>query len=92
MKRKEFENIHGLYVVRVNKMKARNAFNRGNTIFCTPVNFSLYSIWFKPFELNKYDETLDFDTLVNQIEFYNCNNESGTYLKYYIIAESERQV
>ena len=56
MKRKEFENIHGMYVVRV----------------------------------NKYDETLDFDTLVNQIEFYNCNSESGNYLKYYIIADSER--
>lgn len=90
MNKKEYECIHGTYVTRVNKMKARNAFNHGDTVYCLPVNYSLYSMWTKPFEINNRDDTLDFDILVNGIEFYNCNNESGTYLKYYIIADSER--
>lgn len=80
---------------RVNKTKARNLFNKGIDIHIIPCNAShtygsfvcnvthqqMHGMFWTTIS-NKQDYT--FDEIVNQMEYYNCNNEIGLYLCYYV--------
>lgn len=74
-------------LVRVDKSRARKAYNNGLNVYfipclCAPLNpwFSL-GIWQNK-DLDGQYET--FDKLVNAFENYNCNPETGRYTAYYL--------
>ncbi len=77
---------------RVNKTKARRLYNEGKTLYLVPnkCRFDFDGFWIPPYKINKIESfewqgvTKDFDKLINSFEYYNCNNELGTYTHFYI--------
>ena len=92
--RKEYQFIDGCYVTRRDKRTARKDYEKGYTIYIVPVNMTLQSMWHRPARIQKdfyLCETRTFDTVCNIISAYQCNNETGRYLKYYTVSDSERE-
>ena len=86
-------NYKGKKLVRINAKKARNILEHpkqfdGVTLYMLPINANPDSPWIDGF----FELTIDFDSMdavdnnryVNELVYYNCNNELGNYLKYYI--------
>ena len=64
---------------RINKREARNRFNKGEDIYIRPCKLNpvlTYSI------ISRLSG--NFDTAVDAFEYYNCNNETGTYASFYV--------
>ena len=57
-------------------------------IYATPVNMQIdYNIPYLhlfEIEISQYNDYYDYINIINEIIYYNCNNEVGNYLKYYI--------
>jgi hypothetical protein len=78
-------------LTKINKTKARRLFKEGIELIVVPSKMPLDSVWGCSFRVNKEDyirQNCDdtsnlFDRVMNQIEYYNCNNEMGNYLHYY---------
>lgn len=74
--------------IQVNKTTARKLIEDGYTIKLVPCNIRLKNLWFEPYYVS--DKTLKesdrtFDQMVNEYEYYNCNNpEMGRYPHYYL--------
>ena len=86
-------------LIRINAKKAKEIYTHpkkynGVTLYMLPVNANPESSWINGF----FELTMDFDSMdaidnynyINKLIYYNCNNELGNYLKYYI-EESEDQ-
>ena len=86
-------------LIRINAKKAHNILNHpkkynGVTLYMLPVNTNPDSPLIDGF----FELTMDFDSMdavdnnryINELIYYNCNDELGNYLKYYI-EESEDQ-
>lgn len=79
---------------RVNKAAARKVFKSGKIVFALPVNMRIDNMWMPPFrvyagehvqyEIDTYGLDGTFDRVLNAITYYNCNNETGKYLAYYV--------
>jgi hypothetical protein len=79
-------------LIKINKTKARNLFNKGQIIYLVPCKIypDFKGIWIKPIEISLekvknnpiYNHT--FDDLVNNFEYYNCIPELGKYTHFYI--------
>ena len=65
---------------------ARNLFNDGCTIYLQSSNMAFDNFWQKPIDINRsqlgYKET--FETICNNFRYYNCSNEQGNYIHYYV--------
>ena len=68
---------------KINKTQARKIFNNFGTIYLLPSNMSTESMWGFPYGINQETE-LTFDGAVNAFRYYNCNNELGRYVHYFI--------
>src|SRR5690606_35163506 len=75
---------------RIRKNVARKLFNEGKIIYLTPSNIMATdsSPWIKPYPINNRAGQ-NFDDIVNQYEFYNCNYELGYYTNFWISEEKE---
>ena len=77
----------GLTLKRINRQKARIAYNNGLDVLfipckCNPINHYInLGIWENKHLDGQYD---DFERLCNAFEAYNCNNETGRYIAFYI--------
>lgn len=69
-------------VTRVTKPVARKVFDQGGRVLVTTSNMNIQSLWCPLIVLN--GEGSDFEETVNATRYYNCNNEAGKYLKYFI--------
>ena len=76
---------------KVNKKQARKLFLQRYDIYLLPCKVNLQNMWIKPCIIsivnkeNGKARDVDFDKLVNEYEYYNCNyNELGKYASYYI--------
>ena len=78
---------------RIRKNVARKLFNEGRIIYLTPSNIVATdsSPWIKPYPINNRAGA-NFDDIVNQYEFYNCNYELGYYTNFWISEEKETTV
>ena len=98
MKYKKIE-YNNKELIRINARKAYDMLNHpkkydGVTLYMLPVNANPESPWINGF----FELTMDFNSMdaidnnkyINELVYYNCNNELGNYLKYYI-EESEAQ-
>lgn len=92
--KKEYQFIDGYYVTRRTKKVAEKDYNVGYTVYIVPVNMPFHSMWTAPSRIQKdyFDcEHRTFDSICNEIEYYQCNHETGRYLKYYTMSDSERE-
>ena len=78
--------IETKHFTRINKKQARNIFNNGGNVAITPWKLNPENNYCSPFTLNKnFTNFNSFDSACNYIEYYNCNNETGKYLAFYIM-------
>lgn len=92
MKYKEI-TYKGKKLIRINARKAHNILNNpetfnGVTLYMLPVNANPDSPLINGFFELTMDSVnmnaIDNELYVSKIVFYNCNNELGNYLKFYI--------
>ena len=76
----------GISWMRVNKRRARSAYNAGHTVRLAPSNMYPFGPWPVYAEINiKFGAS--FDDRINAFEYYNCSNKNGKYAAYYIRME-----
>lgn len=76
---------HGIHWQRVNKRKARRLFESNKTIMSCPHKMNPLGHWQVVTINNRLDdESISFDRLAMHNTWYNCNNETGNYLSYYV--------
>lgn len=68
---------------KIRKNTARKLYNMGKSILILPCKCHPGAMWLHGFEIRKTDPKNDFDRLINEFEYYNCNAETGTYTAYY---------
>ena len=88
----------GKELKRISRKKVNSIINKpskhqGLTIYILPVEANPESPWINGFfeiEIENiiYRDSIDYHNELSEIEFYNCNDELGKYLKYYIEADS----
>lgn len=71
-------------LIRVNKTVARKLYNLGFDVGLCPCKANPETPWglIGKFNRNGYYDC--FDSLVNAFTWYNCNNELGKYVAYYV--------
>ena len=67
--------------IRVGKKDARKYYKSGFKVFVLPCNVGLNSSWISPTILPK---SRDFDNIMNEYMYYNCNSELGYYPSFFI--------
>lgn len=72
---------------RISAQTAKKEFKKGTKIFILPSRIILGNKFITPFELRSEQ---DWDLQINAYKYYNCNNETGLGLSYYIIEEELR--
>ena len=75
---------------RIDKRKARKMYNAGQEVGIIPCKCNPASIWFNGFTMindPSQEETRDFDSYVNEFEYFNCNAEMGRYAAFYLYKE-----
>lgn len=68
-------------MIKINKREARKLFDKGKSFYmCGHKLRPEYSVFIKE---NARDEVLNFDILVRQFKYYNCDYERGYYPAFY---------
>ena len=67
---------------RISMTVARRLFNKGVEIYMLPSKVVIGSIWILPIGIHQ-DET-SFDAHVNAYRYYNCSDETGKRVHFYI--------
>ena len=82
-----------LNLVRINRKKAEDIYLHpkkydGVTLYMLPINANPESPWVNGFFTLTMDfyniDAVDNSNYINEIIYYNCNDELGNYLKFYI--------
>lgn len=83
---KEYYTYNGERVIRVNKKVARQMYNNGKQIWLIPDMMRLNNAWQSPCPISTKDNGGDreFDIRVNEFRYYNCDNERGRGVKYFV--------
>lgn len=72
---------------RIPRNKAKAAYNNGLDVLFIPVNCNPLSNYYN-LEIwenkNLEGQYSNFESLCNAFEYYNCNNETGKYIAFYI--------
>ena len=76
---------------KINKAQARKLYNNNVNVYILPCKVypNYNNAWIQPIKLNK-EECIDknyendFDKIINNFEFYNCNTNLGRYTSFYI--------
>ena len=72
-------------MVKIRKDTARKLFNDGKELIIIPCKCAPGGMWLTGFRICKNNlENADFDRLINEFEYYNCNAELGRYTSFYI--------
>ena len=73
---------------RVRKDVARRLNGEGKTIYLTPSNVAANdsNFWVNPYPIRSRDEN-NFDNIIGEFEYYNCNYELGYYTNFWINEE-----
>ena len=68
---------------RITKRTAERLYNAGQPVLFCPVNLIPGGPWGIGCTITK-DEGTTFEQVLNAFEYYNCNNEAGSYTAFYI--------
>lgn len=86
-----FSDRDGGTWVRVNKRRARSAYNAGHDVIITPVYVDPFNIWRPHAQISnkrQWGWDVTFDSIIGEYEYYNCNsNFVGRYPAYYVRTE-----
>lgn len=89
-KKIKYNNIN---LIRINRKKAENIYlhpkkYNGVTLYMLPINANPESPWINGFFTLTMDfynmDAVDNSNYINELVYYNCNDELGNYLKFYI--------
>lgn len=73
-----------LHLVRIDKRKARNLFNKGLEIYVVPSNLNPVLFGNKPFKIESSCNA-NFDQLVRSVKYFFCiNSQTGYFPSFYI--------
>lgn len=87
---KQMLNNITLNYTRINKSEARKLYNLGRPIVVLPCKANPNSPWFSNSTVTKESTDKDFDTLVNEFTYYNCNTaELGRRPAFYVLTINE---
>ena len=84
---------NGINLIRINRKKAENIYLHpkkydGVTLYMLPINANPESPWVDGFFTLTMDfynmDAVDNSNYINELVYYNCNDELGNYLKFYI--------
>lgn len=67
----------------VNIIRAKRLFNAGRTIYLHPCNMIVDNVWQNPIPIKK-QEGLRFESVVNNFSYYNCDNERGNRVLFFV--------
>ena len=81
--RSEVCDIGGEEYIRVNKKAARTAWYNGLGVVLMPSMVNPCGGWFNPTP-SFNDGSIDFDKMVNEFEYYNCNTGLGKTTKFFV--------
>lgn len=88
MQKEEYVVLNGKKFVRVNEAKARIKYNEGKTIYLIQDRMRLDIAWQSPCPVDNKGER-EFDAIVNEFKYYNCDSECGRGVKYFIADAEE---
>lgn len=72
-------------VKQINVKTAKNLFDNGKELFLKPSNLIFDSVLFRPMNLQKVGfNDRPFENVVNEFMYYNCDNERGKYIQYFV--------
>lgn len=74
----------GREIQQINKTKARKLWEDGQTIYMLPSNMRVGNIWMCPMPTRKTDDRWNFNLLCADFIYYNCDNERGKYIHFYV--------
>lgn len=73
---------------KVDKIISNPSKYKGLVIYMLPVKANPHSMYMDFFELEiediMYMDSVDYNRYITECSYYNCNNELGNYLKFYI--------
>lgn len=79
---------NGRTYTRINRTKAKAAYNSGKPVIACPCNLRPGWPWHPEATLDRNTCGLDFDVIENTFRFYNIRNaETGKYISWYIEKE-----
>lgn len=70
-------------MVKVRKLEARIAYQRGRYVYLLPSKAVPGSIWISPTRIHR-SSGMDFDKIIQNYSRYNCSKETGARVSYYI--------
>lgn len=76
-------HIETKHYTRISKTAARDLYAAGDDVYFCPVNLNPESPW--GLMWNPPNNDIPFEKLVNEYEWYNCDNERGRYAAFYIM-------
>lgn len=84
MQREEFYSVYMKSVImRVDKREARKMYDKGYTIYLQSCTMRFDNKWQSACPVSKKDGR-DFDSVVNDYTYYNCDSARGKYPHYYV--------
>ena len=75
-------HIETKHYTRISKTAARSLYAAGGDVYFCPANLNPESPW--GLMWNPPNNDIPFEKLVNEYEWYNCDNERGRYTAFYI--------
>ena len=80
-------------VMQVTKGKAKKAYENGEPVWMHPCNMAVRNPWQNPIPISKkriednaFFNGSTFEDIVNDFHYYNCDNERGKYLIFFVPA------
>ena len=71
-------------ITQVQKRTAKKLFDAGETVYMQSCNMQPFGVWAACYDMNKEKaDGATFDAIVNNFEYYNCDNERGLYTTFY---------
>ena len=72
-------------VQQISKAKAKRLFEEGKDIYLHPSNMMFDNAWQSPHKVNKNDSfTCDFEYICSNYKYYNCDNERGRHIHFFV--------
>ena len=82
---KFYSNTQHCMIQQISINKAKSLFDRGVTIFIQSSNMPFDGMWFSALDIN-FEHGVEFEALINSFRVYNCNDERGNYIHFYVKA------
>lgn len=77
-------------IVQIAKQRARRLYEQGKTVYLQSCNMRFNTMWQSACHISKDNERWaeqDFDKIVNEYTYYNCDRERGKYPNYFVKKE-----